>query len=339
MNQLLHLLQSKIIPWTTSNAHSRLIVARPKMSAAALPAGVTLSPHSIKGKRVEIRNRRDHANQRLFLAEWPQDNLHEITSPKLSCVVEGSADYLLGKYSVHCGEGNFILIPPRAPHHRAGPFLEGASLQNGSCKLLQTYAYSRDILLWVCSSRGHQHVDEKKDNFLISNGEAAQIFHLLVEEAGKGRDGFEAVCHHLLAAYFSLLMRDISEGRYTQLGPKFNLKPLMAASDNFSGQLQDYIEANLNKHITIDDAAAHLYMSRSQFCRRVRRDTGGTFVELLTHFRIESAQHMLRETDWTVTLISKLSGIQSPTYFQELFRRQTGLSAGEYRQKYAAMKK
>jgi AraC-like DNA-binding protein len=336
MNQVLDLLESKVIPWATWNAKPRLIVARPQMNAAALPAGVTLSPHPVSGKRVIIRNQRNHANQRLFLAEWPQDNLHEITSPKLSCIVDGAADYLLGKYSVHCGEGNFILIPPRASHHRVGPFLEGSSLQNGSCTLLQTYAYSRDILLWVCRSRGNQHFDEKEDNYLISNGEASQIFHLLIEEAKKGRAGFEAVCHHLLAAYFSLLVRDLKRGQYTQLGPKFNLHPSASTADSFPGRLQNYIEANLNKHITIEDAATHFFMSRSQFCRRIRHENDATFIELLTRFRIENAQRMLRETDWTITLISKLCGLKSTTYFQGLFRRRLGCTPSEYRQNYRA---
>lgn len=335
MNQILHLLQSRVIPWTAGNARSRLVVARPVMKAGILPPGVTLSPRPIKGRRVLIKDQRNHANQRLLIAEWPQANLHQIASPKLSCIVEGSADYVLGKYCVHCAEGNFILIPPRAPHHRTGSYIAEPQLPHRSCTLLQAYTYSHDVLLWVCRSQGNRHFDEKRDNYLIPNGEAAQIFHLLIEEANTGREGFEAICHSLLTAFFSLLARDISEGHYTQLGPQFNPNPLPAATDNFAGRLQEYIGANLNKQITIDDAAAHLFMSRSQFCRRVRRDTGVTFGELLTGYRISFAQQMLRETDWTVTLISKLAGLKSPTYFQGLFRRRLGCTAGEYRQKYA----
>lgn len=335
MNQILHILQSRVIPWTASGARSRLVVARPVMKAAALPPGVTLSPRPIKGRRVLIKDQRNHANQRLLIAEWPQANLHQITSPKLSCIVDGSADYLLGKYCVHCAQGNFILIPPRAPHHRTGSYIADPQLPHRSCTLLQTYTYSHDVLLWVCRSQGNQHFDEKRDNYLIPNGEAAQIFHFLMEEAKTGREGFEAICHSLLAAFFSLLARDISEGQYTQLGPQFTLNPLPPATDNFAGRLQEYIGANLNKQITIDDAAAHLFMSRSQFCRRVRRDTGSTFSELLTGYRISYAQQMLRETDWTVTLISQLAGLKSPTYFQGLFRRRLGCTASEYRQKHA----
>jgi len=336
MNQILHLLQSKVIPWTSWNDRARLVVARPVMKAAALPPGVTLSPRPIKGNRRLIKDQRNHANQRLLIAEWPQANLHQIASPKLSCIVDGCADYVLGKYCVHCAEGNFILIPPRMPHHRTGSYIEAPQHPNRSCTLLQTYTYSHDVLLWVCRSQGNQHFDEKRDNFLIPNGEAAQIFHLLIEEANLGKEGFEVICHSLLAAFFSLLARDISEGRYTQLGPQFNSTPLPSPTDNFAGRLEEYIGANLNKQITIDDAAAHLFMSRSQFCRRVRRETGGTFGELLTSYRISFAQRMLRETDWTVTLISKLAGLQSPTYFQGLFRRRLGCTTSEYRHKHAS---
>lgn len=334
MSSLLQLLRSIVIPWTIWDARSRLVVARPKISAASLPFGVTVSPHAITGKRVLVRGLRHHANQRLLVAEWPQANLHEITLPKLSCIVDGEADYLLGKHSVHCPAGHFILIPPRAPHHRAGPFLQEPHLKNGSCTLLQAYAYSRDVLLWICRSHGNRHTNDKQDNFLIPNAEAAHIFRLLIEEAKIGNAGFEVICHSLMTAFFSLLVRDIEEGRYTHPGPQVHSHSLAPRADDFAGQLQEYLQANFDRHIIIDDAALYMYMSRSQFCRRVRHDTGTTFTELLTSCRMENAQKMLQETDWTVLGISRFVGFDSCTHFQGLFRQRVGCTASEYRQKH-----
>jgi AraC-like DNA-binding protein len=332
MNQLLRFLQRQIIPSLVGSEAPRLVVARPQMHAADLPAGAALSHRKIKGRRALLKNRRKHANQRLHIAEWPEANLHEIALPKLACIVSGEADYLLGEYSLRCGEGTFILIPPRAPHQRSGPFLEGDGVQNGHCTLLQAYAYKYGLFVWLSRSRGAQHTNNPAENYLIPNVTALQIFNLIFEEVVTADENFEIVCNGLMAAFFTLISREITAGRYMHPGPETHLEAPPAANTDFSGQLHELIAANFNKPLKIEDVAAQMYLSTPQFCRRVRAETGETFGELLTRYRIERACELLRETDWTAAAIAGFIGFRSAAHFQQLFRHRVGSTPINYRQ-------
>jgi AraC-like DNA-binding protein len=329
--QLVQLLRSQVIPWTAPGARRGIIVARTVMRAADMPDGVTLSSRRINGQQVVIKNKRKHGNQRNLIAEWPQANLQEIALPKLACVVSGAADYLLSNYRVHCGPGNFILMPPHVPHQCKGPFLHGARLQNDSCVLLHAYAYRHGVLFWYSRSVNDRHINEMGDNYLIPDIAAMQLLNLLMDEAVAGKPHFEEVASGFLAAFFAVIAREIESGHYVHPGPKENVQAPARPTASFAEQVREYIENNCHKILKVDDVATHLYMSNSQFSRRMRRETGGTFLQLLTRVRIERARQMLRETDLTVIAISGYLSFKSSTHFQSLFRAQVGCTPLEYR--------
>jgi len=329
--QLINLLRSQVIPWTAPGARSGIIVARPVMHKSQLPEGATLTTRKLSGERKVFKARRKHGNHRLYTATWPNDNLQETTVPRISCIVSGSADHFLGKYSVRCGEGNFLIIPPGEPHQQFGPFLQGQLLKTGHCVLVHAYAYNHGILFWITTSYHSEHVNNMGDNYLIPNMAAAQVLHLLVEEAANNQTGMDAVCKNYLGALFTLIGRDIEAGNYMHPGPKENIDVSSRPTASFTEQVQKYVEANCHKILKVEDAAMHLYMSNSQFSRRMRQEMGITFLQLLTQVRIERAKQMLRETDLTVIAISGYLSFKSSTHFQALFRTHVGYTPIEYR--------
>jgi len=332
--QLIHLLRSQINSWTAPDAKSGIIVARPVMRAGDLPDNATLSRRKIVGPRVVLQNKRKHGNLRNIIAEWPEANLQEIALPKLACIVSGDADYLLGNYCVHSGPGNFILLPPHVPHHRKGPFLQGAHRHNGSCVLLHAYAYQQGVLFWHSHSVNDQHVNEMANNYLIPNVVTAQLLNLLMDEAAAKKPHFETVIRSFLTTFFTIIAREIEEGNYVRPGAIKNTYAPAQPTASFATQIQEYIEANCHKPLKVDDAATHMYMSTSQFFRRMRQETGTTFVERLTQVRIERAQQMLRETNLTSRAIANYLSFKSPNHFQYLFRSRVGCTPMQYRRQF-----
>ena len=47
--------------------------------------------------------------------------------------------------------------------------------------------------------------------------------------------------------------------------------------------------------------------------------------------RIEEAQQLLKNDDYTLSSISRILGFSSPSYFSQTFKRLTGISPNEYR--------
>lgn len=332
MNSVLQLLNSKAIPWTKSTEERRLVIARPVMESTCLPMGARLSARPLKGKRIVVKNQRKHANQRLHVASWPQSNQHEIALPKLACIMSGSADYLLGNYCLHADEGSFILVPPGSPHHCRGPFLDESRLRDGECLVLFAYAYSQGILVWFSRSAHASHIHRMEDYHLISSLPAVQILNLLTEESTANESPDQSIYNSYLFIFFTLLRRELEAGRYVHPGPIEKLE-MATADKSFAGQVQEYIEANLHKPLRVADAAAHMYMSVSQFSRRMRQESDCTFVELLIRCRIERAQRLLVETDWTVSAITSYVSFRSTGYFHDLFHQHVGCTPIEYRLK------
>jgi AraC-like DNA-binding protein len=336
-NQLVHLLRSQIIPWTAPGARSGIFVAREKMRSLVVPEGVAISRQKRVGQRKIVKGNRNYGNRRYFVADWPEDNLQELAVPKLACVVEGVADYLLGDYCAHCNTGTFFLIPPLVPHHRQAPNLLGDRRRNGSCAILHAIAHQHGVHFWYSRSINDRYTNESTDNYLIPSESAAQILHLLVDESAAERSHFKSVATNLIAAFYAVVAREIEAGNYMHTGAIENISA-PKHDENFSDQVRGYLEANCNRRLRLDGVAAHMYMSRAQFSRRMQQEMGKTFGELLTDIRMEHACKLLHDTDFTIAVIAGWVSFRSSTHFQALFRARMGCTPTEYRQKTSSKK-
>jgi two-component system response regulator YesN len=75
-------------------------------------------------------------------------------------------------------------------------------------------------------------------------------------------------------------------------------------------------------------------MSKSNFTQHFRSDTGESFIDFLTRCRLEEAKNLLRESDWSIARISAYVGLRSPSYFGEVFARETNMTPTRFRQAY-----
>ena len=93
----------------------------------------------------------------------------------------------------------------------------------------------------------------------------------------------------------------------------------------------DYIEKNYsNSDMSLNMVCAYLSVSTSYFSTIFKACTGETFVEALTRIRIEKAKQLLETTNMKNYEISDAIGINDPHYFSSIFKKQTGMTPGEY---------
>jgi AraC-like DNA-binding protein len=100
-------------------------------------------------------------------------------------------------------------------------------------------------------------------------------------------------------------------------------------------QVQSFISQNYHKEITVDDAAKKIHLSKTSFCRFLKKYTNKTFSELLNEVRIAHACRLLRETTYTIARIGYDVGFNNLSYFYRQFRLMQNLSPHEYRQQYS----
>ncbi len=101
-------------------------------------------------------------------------------------------------------------------------------------------------------------------------------------------------------------------------------------------QCVEYIEAHLHMPLRIWELAELVHLSPSYLSVLFRRETGKTFSDYVLYRRIETAENMLLYSDYSATEISEILAFSSQSYFIQCFRKQTGMTPKEYRQRHAA---
>jgi AraC-like DNA-binding protein/mannose-6-phosphate isomerase-like protein (cupin superfamily) len=324
------ILQNKVIPYAADDVQQRIIIAHPTMTKRHLPARIELERQKSMGKRLINKSRRMYGNARSTQATWPTPHLHETAHFKLICVAAGRAAYPVGDSLLHMSEGFFIFIPPGVPHpDGTTPHLVN---NQGYCELLHLSLYSGAVQCWNCLSEDDYHSGDPHENFLVRESKTVNLLKALAEEVTVEEEGNPLIIKNLILAFFQMLLRDLLAGRYLQAGPILANEKSSSTQSEFTSTLHDYIRQNLHLPLTLETAAASMFLSRAQFARRVKAETGKTFIELLTQQRLENAKVLLRESDWTAAIIAELVGFKSVPYFNQLFTSHMGTTPGRYRQ-------
>lgn len=93
-----------------------------------------------------------------------------------------------------------------------------------------------------------------------------------------------------------------------------------------------YIKEHLSERISLDEAAAQAHLSKSYFCRILKSELGCTFTEYVNRLRIERSKSLLFSSRMSIVEISLEVGFEDQSYFNRIFKKQTGLSPRKYRE-------
>ena len=97
------------------------------------------------------------------------------------------------------------------------------------------------------------------------------------------------------------------------------------------GKVFDYVMANYNSKISLEEVASLVYMTPNSFCRFFKKHTLKTFSEFLIDVRVTMACKKLQEEDASVSDSCYSSGYNNISNFHRHFRRIVGLTPNEYK--------
>lgn len=97
----------------------------------------------------------------------------------------------------------------------------------------------------------------------------------------------------------------------------------------------DYIYDHLGEDLTLETVANHVGLSKCYFCTQFKKDMKLSFTDYLTYARIQKSKYLLANTDKPILDIAILIGFNSQSYFTTQFKKYTGLSPKEFREKKA----
>lgn len=98
--------------------------------------------------------------------------------------------------------------------------------------------------------------------------------------------------------------------------------------------IKDYISHNYHRPaLSVKEIGEHIHMSQPYVCTLFKNETGLTLNQYITNYRMEKAKLLLADSNYKIADISAKAGYTDGNYFAKSFRKQTGLSPSEYREK------
>ena len=92
----------------------------------------------------------------------------------------------------------------------------------------------------------------------------------------------------------------------------------------------EYIEANLNLRITLNQTADKFGFNPNYLSQLFSKHMGCTFIGYVNAQKINKAKLLLLESDAKVYEIAEKLGFENAFYFSKVFKKYTGLSPREY---------
>lgn len=109
--------------------------------------------------------------------------------------------------------------------------------------------------------------------------------------------------------------------------------PEPQGESSYVEQALRYIEEHYAEDISLDAVAEQIGISPFYLSRLFRAERGESFVEYLTAVRMKTAVRLAKETRLSIREIATRTGYGSPTYFCRVFKKYTGSTIGELRER------
>lgn len=161
---------------------------------------------------------------------------------------------------------------------------------------------------------------------IYSSGGASSLWNLVLYLVEKFSDRETAV---MISKYFALDIGRDSQSQFAIFRGQRN------HDDAAIQQVQDYIEQHYEEKLTVDDLAGLINTGRRTFERRFKEATNNTPNAYIQRVRIEAAKSFFEASRKNVSEIMYDVGYTDTKAFRDIFKKITGLTPIDYRNKFA----
>jgi transcriptional regulator GlxA family with amidase domain len=160
---------------------------------------------------------------------------------------------------------------------------------------------------------------------IYSSGGASSFWNLLLYLLEKYTDREIAI---FASKYYVLDIDRFSQSPFTMF------KGQKEHEDDSIKQAQVFIESNFTEKITVDQLASMFALGRRNLERRFKKATSNTVIEYIQRVKIEAAKKSFETSRENVNEVMYAVGYSDVKAFRTTFKKITGLSPLEYRNKY-----
>jgi transcriptional regulator GlxA family with amidase domain len=164
-----------------------------------------------------------------------------------------------------------------------------------------------------------------EENRIYSSGGANSYWNLLLHLVEKYTDRQTAI---LASKYFAVDIDRDSQTAFAMFKGQKN------HTDDAIKRTQEYIEKNIHEKISVDELADKAAIGRRSFERRFKLATGNSVLEYIQRIKIEAAKRSFENSRKNINEVMYDVGYTDTKAFRTIFKKITGLTPIEYRNKY-----
>ncbi|WP_100611869.1 GlxA family transcriptional regulator [Confluentibacter lentus] len=165
-----------------------------------------------------------------------------------------------------------------------------------------------------------------EENGIYSSGGANSYWNLLLYLLEKYTNRDTAI---LASKYFAIDIDRENQSAFMMFSGQKN------HNDVEVKKVQEYIEANYQEKITVDDMSTMVAVSRRSLERRFKQATDNTIIQYHQRVKIEAAKRSFECTRKNISEVMFDVGYTDTKAFRTVFKKITGLTPIEYRNKYS----
>lgn len=117
--------------------------------------------------------------------------------------------------------------------------------------------------------------------------------------------------------------------RYYHVSSTMTTTPYKNSTEIFK-RVTDYMERNLNLHLTVEQICHENMVGRTQLQKIFQKESGYSIIEYFSKLKIETAKPLIRNGNMNFTQISEQLGYTSIHYFSRQFKKISGMTPSEY---------
>ena len=164
-----------------------------------------------------------------------------------------------------------------------------------------------------------------EEHGLYSSGGANSYWNLLLYLVEKYTNRATAI---LAAKFFAIEIDRDSQSAFMMFNGQ------RGHEDEDIKKAQDFIEKNFQNKLTVDQLADRFAMGRRSFERRFKKATNNTVVEYIQRVKMEAAKRSFETSRKNINEVMYDVGYTDTKAFRSIFKKVTGLTPIEYRNKY-----
>ncbi len=164
-----------------------------------------------------------------------------------------------------------------------------------------------------------------EDNGIYSSGGANSYWNLLLHLVEKYTDRETAI---LVSKYFAIDIDRNSQSAFAIF------KGQKEHRDEVIKKAQDYIEQHIEERMNVEELATKVAIGRRSFERRFRLATNNSVLEYIQRIKIEAAKRSFESSRKNINEVMYHVGYTDTKAFRTTFKKITGLTPVEYRNKY-----